>query len=90
MHLDRQAKPTLTAVEMDRGDTLRFTRMDGRTVDFILRKTGAEILHTTLEAPKTSCWTRGFSSGRCTATAPRFRTASTAVQIRGRTEGTMS
>jgi len=52
MIIERQAKPTLTAVEMDRGDTLRFARADGRTVTFVLRETNAEILGTTLTESK--------------------------------------
>jgi len=52
MILERHAKPTLTAVELDRGDTLRFTRMDGRTVALTLRGTGARVLRTTLPVPK--------------------------------------
>lgn len=53
MIVQRTARPTLTAVELDRGDTLRFTRMDGHTVTFVLRSTRAEMIHSTLASPKT-------------------------------------
>ena len=52
MLLERKAKPTLTAVEMDRGDTLRFTRMDGGVVNIVVRETHAKMLQTTLTVPK--------------------------------------
>jgi hypothetical protein len=51
MQIARTAKPTLTAVEMLHGDTLRFTMLDGRIAEIALLDTGAEILHTTLQTP---------------------------------------
>jgi hypothetical protein len=45
-----RARPTLHAVEMDRGDELAFTRSDGRDVRIRLVATGAEIVSTTLDA----------------------------------------
>ncbi len=52
MILSRQARPTLTAVELDRGDTLRFACADGHVVTFVLRRTSAGILHSDLPMPK--------------------------------------
>jgi len=47
----RQARSTLTAVEIHHGDSLAFTRLDGETVAIDLVNTGAEILHTSLAEP---------------------------------------
>ncbi|MEN6645603.1 MAG: hypothetical protein ABFE08_24415 [Armatimonadia bacterium] len=46
--LHRQAKDTLTAVELDHGDTLLFTLTSGQTVTLQLLSTHAEITRTTL------------------------------------------
>jgi hypothetical protein len=51
MILRRQAKPTLTAVEMNHGETLEFTPLKGRPVSIELVDTRAEIVHTTLREP---------------------------------------
>ncbi len=51
MILRRQARDTLTAVEMFHGDTLEFRRRDGGTVAIALFATGAEIMHTSLPRP---------------------------------------
>ncbi len=51
MILRRQARPTLTAVEMMHGETLEFTLCDGRLVPIKLVDTHAEIIHTTLKEP---------------------------------------
>ncbi|MCG3179082.1 MAG: hypothetical protein BIFFINMI_01413 [Phycisphaerae bacterium] len=50
MELRRKARPTLTPVEMDRGDVLRFELLDGtiRTVELL--EADARILFTTLDA----------------------------------------
>ncbi len=45
----RQAKDTLTAVEMDRGETLRFTLLSGDVVQIELVRTHAEVVHTSLK-----------------------------------------
>jgi len=44
MLLTRQAKPTLTPVSLNHGDTLRFTRRDGRVWELALLDTSAEVL----------------------------------------------
>ncbi|MFC1452434.1 hypothetical protein ACFLSJ_03710 [Verrucomicrobiota bacterium] len=49
MILRRQARSTLTAVEMIHGDTLEFRLLDGRPVPIMLVDTRAEIVHTTLK-----------------------------------------
>jgi hypothetical protein len=51
MLLKRQAKDTLTAVEMVHGDTLEFCLIDGRTRALELVDTKAEIVRTTLKTP---------------------------------------
>jgi hypothetical protein len=47
----REAKSTLTAVELDHGDTLDFRLLDGQRRRFTLEGTGAEIVATTLTTP---------------------------------------
>ena len=47
----RQAKDTLSAVEMNHGDTLEFTLLDGQVRAITLESTRAEIVSTTLSAP---------------------------------------
>lgn len=49
MIIKRNAKETLTAVEMHHEDAIRMLRMDGSTVEIKLENTGAEIMETTLE-----------------------------------------
>lgn len=51
MILRRQAKATLSAVEMIHGDALEFRRLDGDVVVIELIDTGAEIMDTTLKEP---------------------------------------
>lgn len=51
MRIPRQAKDTLTPVEMYHGDTLVFERRDGSRFHAELRGTGAEIIATTLKQP---------------------------------------
>lgn len=46
---ERQIRDTLTAVEMDVGDELRFVAGDGRARSIVLRQTGASVDHTTLK-----------------------------------------
>jgi hypothetical protein len=46
---ERQIRDTLTAVEMDVGDELRFVAGDGRARSIVLRETGASVDHTTLK-----------------------------------------
>ena len=53
MVIDKRARDTLTAVELDVGDELRLTLGDGRTRSIVVRGTGAAITHTTLSRPKT-------------------------------------
>ena len=43
----KQAKDTLTAVELDRGDVLEFTLMSGQVVAIVLLSTDAEVVRTT-------------------------------------------
>ncbi len=52
MIIEKTARETLTAVEMDCGDELRFTLADGRTRSIVLRHTEAVVFHTTCEAPR--------------------------------------
>jgi hypothetical protein len=52
MILHRTARPTLTAVEMDEGDELRFTLANGQTRSFVLKKTSASVFHTTVKEKK--------------------------------------
>ena len=52
MPLQRTATDTLTAVELDRRDTLRFTRADGRVIPITLHGTRAELIRTDLPALK--------------------------------------
>ncbi|MFW6060047.1 MAG: hypothetical protein ACODAQ_07680, partial [Phycisphaeraceae bacterium] len=47
-----EATQTLTAVELDRGDTLEFVRRDGHVVSIVVRETGAEVLRTDLDELK--------------------------------------
>jgi hypothetical protein len=49
--IDRQAKPTLTALEAHHGDSIRFARADGDVRVLDVLDSGAEIIETTLEAP---------------------------------------
>lgn len=49
MHHHRTARPTLTPIEMDRGDVLFFKKVDGQTVEIELISTEAEVLFTTLK-----------------------------------------
>lgn len=51
MIVRRQAKPTLTVLEMVHGETLEFSLMSGRTLLIELIDTDAEIIHTTLREP---------------------------------------
>ncbi len=51
MIIRREAKQTLSAVEMLTGDTLEFKRLDGCTVPIQVVDTKAEIVHTTLKQP---------------------------------------
>ncbi len=51
MILRRHAKDTLTAIEMNHGDTLEFALQGGRTVPIEVLGSGAEITQTNLEAP---------------------------------------
>ncbi len=44
LQLERQAKPTLTPVELDVGDTLSFTLNDGRVNTIRIESTSAEVL----------------------------------------------
>jgi hypothetical protein len=56
--IQRQARETLTAVELDCGDTLAFTLQNGQTRTLTLEQTGARVLLTNLEKPK-----HGFHGG---------------------------
>lgn len=56
--IERKAKDTLTAVELDRGDVFRFTLANGRTRTLALEDTSAEIVLTNLKTPK-----KGFGGG---------------------------
>lgn len=47
MRYDRQARDTLSVLEMDVGDALRFTRRDGGVVELVLRGARARVLDTT-------------------------------------------
>ena len=49
--MKRQAKETLTALEMVHGDTLEFRLHDGHPTTIELLDTGAEIIETTLQQP---------------------------------------
>jgi hypothetical protein len=51
MTVQRQARDTLTAVEMQHGDALHFGLRSGAAVRIELRDTGAEIMSTTLRQP---------------------------------------
>ena len=51
MIIKREAKDTLTPVEMIHGDTLEFGLLDGAAVEIELVDTGAEIMGTTLKKP---------------------------------------
>ena len=50
--IERKAKDTLTAVEMDSGDTLHFTLKDGHTRTLVLEDTAARALLTNLDKYK--------------------------------------
>jgi len=64
--LQRKALPTLTAVEMDRGDTLRFELADGSTRDIALLDTWAKVIFTTLPKLKEEvCGGRTFYQFGC-------------------------
>lgn len=52
MLIERRARETLTAVEMDCGDTLRFTLRNGETRTLVLEATGAKVLVTNLKELK--------------------------------------
>ena len=52
MIIERTAKDTLTAVEMDIGDELRFTLADGQTRSIILQHTSARVVETTVDEPR--------------------------------------
>jgi PKD repeat protein len=56
--VERKATSTLTAVELEHGDTLRFTLGNGHTRTLVLDDTWAEILLTNLKTPK-----GGFGGG---------------------------
>jgi len=51
MIVRRQAKDTLTAVELNHGDRLEFTRADGSVRAIAIEDSGAEIVRTTLKQP---------------------------------------
>ena len=51
MIIRRQAKNTLTALEVDHGDRVEFTLLDGTVRVITLEDTGAEIISTTLKKP---------------------------------------
>lgn len=51
MKIRRKAKETLTAVELNQGETLEFVLRDGAMVEIELVDTGAEIMETTLKTP---------------------------------------
>ncbi len=46
--INRTAKATLTAVEMDRGDTLRFTLRNGQVRTLVLKEISADVIMTNL------------------------------------------
>ena len=52
MIIRKRARDTLTAVEMDRGDTLEFTLVSGEVCRLTLGETGAEVLETNLSRSK--------------------------------------
>jgi hypothetical protein len=52
MVLERRARDTFTAVEMDLGDELHFTLANGQTRRIVLERTSAHVTHTTLKEPK--------------------------------------
>jgi hypothetical protein len=56
MKFKRRAKPTLSAVEMNHGDELSFTLVNGNCVEMKLLDTGARILHSTLKTPGQYTW----------------------------------
>ncbi|MBN1673533.1 MAG: hypothetical protein JXR37_20980 [Kiritimatiellae bacterium] len=52
MKIRKLAKDTLTAVEMEHGQTLEFTLLDGSAREIVLESTHARIVSTTLSVPK--------------------------------------
>ena len=56
--IERQAMDTLTAVELDVGDTLRFELRNGRVVSLTVEETDARVVLTNLREPK-----KGFHGG---------------------------
>jgi hypothetical protein len=52
MIIEKRARETLTAVELDPGDELHFTLASGQCRKIRLEKTYAKIIHTTLQEPK--------------------------------------
>jgi len=52
MEIVKRARPTLTAVEMDSGDIVRFVSADGTAHSLELESTRACIHETTLEKPR--------------------------------------
>ena len=56
--IQRQAKDTLTAVELDKGETIEFRLMNGQTRLITLEETSAVVLLTNIEQPK-----KGFHGG---------------------------
>jgi len=54
MIIEKQARDTLTAVELDIGDELRFTLASGQTRSIVVQKANAKVIHTTLDEPKVS------------------------------------
>ena len=52
MVIEKAARDTLTAVEMDAGDELRFRLADGSVRRIVLEKTWATVYETTLDDPK--------------------------------------
>ncbi len=56
--IERKAKDTLTAVEIDQGETLRFVLADGSSRTLLLEDTWAEVVLTNLKRPK-----KGFGGG---------------------------
>jgi hypothetical protein len=50
--IEKTARPTITAVELDVGDELHFTLANGEMRRIVLERTGANVIHTTLKEPK--------------------------------------
>jgi len=52
MIIDKQARDTLTAVELDIGDELRFTLASGEVRSIVIKAANAKVIHTTLDELK--------------------------------------